>query len=643
MCGILALLLNSKNKEIDKETRKHLLQMSRNLRHRGPDASGFIETKTGLFAHERLSIIDPFGGSQPIEINYGFSEDYGHDEHIILTVNGEIYNHKELRERFENDYEFYYDGCGSYPYKFKTGSDCEVIIPLYLKKKFTFSEETTHDYDNHTFTHEEIVDILDQLDGQFSFVLHDVRTGNTLVARDPFGITPLYYGIDAKSNILFASEMKALESCVNVFPFEPGHYMFISGSKCVETHLYEKKKTYKFTPAMFREVKCIPYFQYTDVGSWVKRKDKVSVPTLDEKYHYKECKDESYDYSRMIREKFEEAVHKRLMADVPFGVLLSGGLDSSLVASITQRYFKAHPEFNPYIRDLNSFSIGLEDSPDLKAAQRVADYIGTRHHNFTFTVQEGINALRDVIYHLETPDITTVRASTPMYLLSRKVKSLGIKMVLSGEGSDELLGGYLYFHNAPSDEAHQLECKRRLLQLGYFDCLRANKSTMSWGLEARTPFLDKEFVASCIELPKDLKGTMKHTDTPQMEKHCIRSAFDMKDANGKQVYLPEDILWRQKEQFSDGVGYSWIDDLKTYTEKQIDTYYIDEWNFRQMKYPVNTPDTKEALYYRIIFDELFPGRASTFKKWVPMTEWEGVGADPSGRAQSVHVASKQIE
>jgi len=286
---------------------------------------------------------------------------------------------------------------------------------------------------------------------------------------------------------------------------------------------------------------------------------------------------------------------------------------------------------------LNSFSIGLKNSPDLIAAQKVADYIGTKHHSFNFTIKEGLNALRDVIYHLETYDVTTIRASTPMYLLSRKIKALGIKMVLSGEGSDELLGGYLYFHKAPNDEEHQKECKRRLLQLGYFDCLRANKSTMAWGLEARTPFLDTEFVNFCININKDIKGTSSYTDKPKMEKHCLRKAFDINDENGNPLYLPSEILWRQKEQFSDGVGYGWIDHLKDYTKEYVKAHCFQDFCVAHLIYPHNTPDTEEAFYYRMVFEELFPNRETAVKKWMPMTEWEGVSSDPSGRAQGSHI------
>jgi asparagine synthase (glutamine-hydrolysing) len=614
MCGILALLLRNKI-ILSKGLKQHMLEMARELRHRGPDANGYVETDTGIFLHERLSIIDPSGGSQPIVFNDGLSHEYGRSENLILTVNGEIYNHKELRKEFETK-DIYYDGCSSYPYVFQTGSDCEVINALYLEEKHK---------DNHNNTvllsDKQICHMLDRLDGQFSFILCDDDIGMTLVARDPFGITPLYYGIDKNNNVLFASEMKALKLCDKVFTFKAGHYIYFCHRYDENLYSYDwKVKTPKQT--VFDNIECKPYFKY---GKFNKVYNPYNA-IVTHKDMYKE-----------IREIFETAVHKRLMSDVPFGVLLSGGLDSSLVASITQRYLKEHPEFNSVFKNLNSFSIGLEDSPDLIAAKKVADYIGTTHHNFHFTIEEGIAALRDVIYHLETYDVTTIRASIPMYLLSRKIKSLGIKMVLSGEGSDELLGGYLYFHKAPTDEAHQMECKRRLLELGYFDCLRANKSTMAWGLEARTPFLDKEFVDYCIELPSEFKGTYNNVNNPLIEKHCLRKAFDLSDDNGKSIYLPSEILWRQKEQFSDGVGYGWIDHLKNYTEKNIDDHHYQDFCMSKLIYPYNTPDTKEAFYYRMIFEELFPNRETTVKKWIPMTEWKGVGSDPSGRSQSTHI------
>lgn len=592
MCGILALLLRNNN-TLSKESKQHMLEMARKIRHRGPDDSGSIETETGFFLHERLSIIDPFSGCQPI---------YDKKNKLILVVNGEIYNYKELREKY-NEYEY------------QTGSDCEVIIAIYahLQKNEFYGYREGYPW----MSQHNIYKLFEQLDGQFSFILHDMDADMTLVGRDPYGITPLYYGIDKEHNILFASEMKSLKSCINVFPFDAGHYMYFC-------HKYIRQDD-------MCDVKCRPYFEFSELNNV----HKPYVPL--------ELTDLSYDTYDIIRQKFEKAVHKRLMADVPFGVLLSGGLDSSLVASITQRFLKANPEFNPYFKNLNSFSIGLKGSPDLVAAQKVADFIGTKHHSFTFTLEEGINALKDVIYHLETYDITTIRASTPMYLLSRKVKSLGIKMVLSGEGSDELLGGYLYFHKAPNDEAHQMECKRRLLQLGYFDCLRANKSTMAWGLEARTPFLDKEFVDYCINLPREMKGVNCYTDKPQMEKHCLRKAFDVDDDEGNPVYLPSEILWRQKEQFSDGVGYGWIDHLKDYTQTYVEDHHFKDFCMADMIYPHNTPDTEEAFYYRMIFEELFPNRETTVKKWVPMTDWEGVNPDPSGRHQEAHFGDTSEE
>jgi asparagine synthase (glutamine-hydrolysing) len=586
MCGILAIISKY---NITHEMKQTMLRMSRKLRHRGPDSNGMYELPNAMFLHERLSIVDPFGGSQPIvdELN-GY----------VLLVNGEIYNHQKIRDSELSKQE-------NIRYNFKTKSDCEAINALYhniLKRD-----------DKRFLSNLDIGEIFSNLDGQFSFVLHDYVNKTTLVGRDPFGITPLYYGVDAEGNIYFASELKALEPCIKVYTFEPGHYMY-------------------FPTEGFSQTVTHPYFKHIKDGYWAKNP-------------YQRVTTDSTVFS-LVKNTFEEAVIKRLMADVPFGVLLSGGLDSSLVASIVQKYMKGNPDFNPYVKNLNSFSIGLHDSPDLIAAQKVADFLGTKHHNFTFTIEEGLNALRDVIYHLETYDITTIRASTPMYLLSRKIKSLGIKMVLSGEGSDELLGGYLYFHNAPDDEEHQNECKRKLLDLGYFDCLRANKSTMAWGLEARVPFLDTKMVKQCIDLPYELKGCKNASVTnpesskinpTNIEKYVIRKAFDIRDDNGKPVYLPDEILWRQKEQFSDGVGYGWIDSLKEYTSNLVTNNHMKDYEIRHLIYPFNTPDTKEAFYYRMIFEELFPNRENTVKAWMPLTRWRGVGSDPSGRAQSTHV------
>lgn len=588
MCGILAIISKS---NITHEVKQNMLRMSRKLRHRGPDSSGVFELSNAMFLHERLSIVDLFGGFQPIidELNS-----------YVLIVNGEIYNHQKIRDMELSKPE-------NIRYNFKTKSDCEVINALYhniLKRD-----------DKKFLSKLDICEIFLNLDGQFSFVLHDIINKTTLIGRDPLGITPLYYGVDAEGNIYFASELKALEPCIKVYTFEPGHYMY-------------------FPTEEFSQTVTHPYLYFKDIkdGCWIKN-SYLPVNT-------------NNDILSLVKKTFEKAVIKRLMADVPFGVLLSGGLDSSLIASIVQKYMIENPDFNPYVKRLNSFSIGLLDSPDLIAAQKVADFLGTKHHNFTFTIKEGFDALRDVIYHLETYDITTIRASIPMYLLSRKIKSLGIKMVLSGEGSDELLGGYLYFHNAPDDEEHQKECKRKLLDLGYFDCLRANKSTMAWGLEARFPFLDTNMVKQCINLPYELKGcknaSVINPETSKInpnniEKYVIRKAFDVRDSENKPLYLPDEILWRQKEQFSDGVGYGWIDSLKDYTSKLVSESHMKYYDIRHIIYPFNTPDTKEAFYYRMIFEELFPNRENTVKVWMPLTKWRGVGSDPSGRAQSAHV------
>ena len=378
------------------------------------------------------------------------------------------------------------------------------------------------------------------------------------------------------------------------------------------------------------------YFKYTENGKWQLTPFADESNNLITQYHYDPQpilnNEEEADLLTKIRTTFENAVIKRLMTDVPFGILLSGGLDSSLVASVAVRYIRAHPEIygeNPII---HTFSIGDKDGTDLPFARKVAEFLGTRHHEIPFTVEEGLNAIEDIIYYLETYDITTIRASTPHYLLSRKIQSLGIKMVLSGEGSDEILGGYLYFHQAPSDKEHQIECKKRVMDLGYFDCLRADKSTMANGLEGRYPFLDTEFVKLCININKDVK-TQKG-----IEKYILRKAFDLTDEALVSAYLPDEVLWRQKEQFSDSVTYRWIDTLKEITEKEVKDNYLTAYNHREYLYPYNTPHTMEAFYYRIAFEKMFPNREKTVKYWLPNTMWSGVKSnDPSGRAQGCHI------
>jgi asparagine synthase (glutamine-hydrolysing) len=524
--------------------------------------------------HERLSIVGVESGAQPLT---------NADESIILAVNGEIYNHRQIRKHLKE------------PYHFKTASDCEVIIPLYL---------------------EHGLDAPKYLDGMFSFVLYDKKLDRIIAARDPIGVVTLYQGLASgeKSSVYFASELKCLHPvCDKIEAFPPGHiYDSLTGERT-------------------------RYFQPT----WWDEKRTPSTP-LDLK---------------ALRETFETAVRKRLMAEVPFGVLLSGGLDSSLVASIAQRETKRLQKLQQeasgfeeesaeamdrgeglvgidddnklsttmFFPQLNSFSIGLPGSPDNEAALKVAKFLGTKHHVMTFTIQEGLDALSDVIYHLETYDVTTIRASTPMYLLSRKIKAMGIKMVLSGEGSDEIFGGYLYFHNAPDKAAFHEECVKRVKNLHLADCLRANKSTSAWGLEARVPFLDKQF----LELAMNIDPQEKMITKDRIEKYILRKAFDTPE----DPYLPDEILWRQKEQFSDGVGYGWIDALKDTAEKMV----TDE----QMKNPKpewgsDIPDTKEAYWYRCMFDEHFPPScASTVMRWTP--KWSKQ-TDPSGRAIAVHQA-----
>ena len=554
MCGILACICNDSSNRGEIKDRQHYINLSKKIRHRGPDWSGIYYNKDGKIAicHERLSIVGIDSGSQPI-----INEELG----IVLSVNGEIYNHKELYEIVLHN-----------KYVPKGESDCEVII--YLYKEFG-------------------VNFVKMLDGIFSFVLYDIKNDCVYVARDPIGVIPLYHGIDFDSNCYFVgSELKAIQhDCSNVNVFPPGHY--ILNKRDNKMALYDTVSYYK---PLYLQKKS---FINSDI-------DVIKTN---------------------VRNSLISSVQKRLMTDVPFGVLLSGGLDSSLIASITNNLIKT--KGSVWGTNLHSFSIGLKDAPDLKYAKKVADYLGTIHHEINFTVQDGIDCLRDLIYNLETYDVTTIRASTPMYLLSRIIKSMGIKMVLSGEGADEVFGGYLYFHNAPNSQQFHEECIDRVSNLHHFDCLRANKSTMSWGIEARVPFLDKSFLETSMMIDPCLKLNKER----KIEKFILRDAFDIEGSNGRK-YLPDEILWRQKEQFSDGVGYNWIDGVKEYCEKHITD---EEFSQVNVNYIDDVPKTKEALYFRKIFDELFPRRESIVPRWVPRTDWEGVSYDPSGRAQSVHV------
>lgn len=575
MCGFVgAFDLNSGSKPIDEglkeELRAQVLDMSKKIRHRGPDWSGVYTGDNAILSHERLSIVDPLSGKQPLVSD---------DGKIILAANGEIYNHKEIRKEFEGKYNF------------QTGSDCEAIIPLY--KKFRESGDFTL--------------MIEKLSGIFAFALYDSENDVYLVARDEIGVIPLYQGWDKAGRYYVASELKALEGeCQTIEEFPNGHYFYSKDEKPV--------RWYKRKWENFDAVKNNP--RATD------DKGEIINPSVIEK----------------VRNGLESAVKQQLMSDVPYGVLLSGGLDSSIIAAITQKFSKKRIESDSkeaaWWPQLHSFAIGLEGSPDLIAAQKAADYIGTVHHEVHFTIQEALDALPDVIYHIETYDITTVRASTPMYLLARVIKSMGIKMILSGEGSDELFGGYLYFHKAPDAKEFHEELVRKMSKLHLYDCLRANKSLMAWGVEGRVPFLDKEFIDIAMSLNPSDKMNIRLPDGKQrVEKWILRKAFE--------DMLPEEICWRQKEQFSDGVGYNWIDTLKKMTEEKVSDA---EFARRENRFPVNPPKTKEEYYYREIYSKLFPSDSAA--KVVPheagvacstakALEWDAAWKnmdEPSGRA-----------
>jgi asparagine synthase (glutamine-hydrolysing) len=475
---------------------------------------------------------------------------------MALTVNGEIYNHLQIREALvARGFTFY------------TKSDCEVII---------------HGYEA------DGLKILDQISGIFSFVLYDPTLKNYLAARDPIGVNPLYQGWHKDGSVWFASEMKCLVGiCERIINFPPGHY-------------YTSE-----------EGKHVPYYK----PEWRLTK---SIPT------------QRVDFVK-LRESLVSCVKSQMMSEVPFGVLLSGGLDSSLIAAIAAKHMPANGH------RLQSFCIGFSGSPDMVYAQQVADALGTEHHAFCITIEEAQDMLRDVIYHLETFDVTTIRASTPMFLLARHIKAYGVKMVLSGEGSDEIFGGYLYFHEAPNAAAFHEECLDRVENLHLADCLRANKSTMAWGLEVRVPFLDVDFLDVAMKIRPEDKMCTKEDGSARMEKHILRQAFDVQESG--ESYLPRQVLWRQKEQFSDGVGYTWIDTLKVFTESEVPN---DRFQNAKDIFPHDTPTTKEAFYYRDIFERLFPSAAcrSTVKRWIPRLDW-GCKEDPSGRAQKVHTEGYQ--
>lgn len=545
MCGIVCAF---ELKESSETLRPKLLSMAKCLRHRGPDWSGIYSNEKAILAHERLAIVDPTSGKQPL-----FSE----DKNLILAANGEIYNHQVLRKQFNGNYNF------------QTQSDCEVILALYKEKGTKF---------------------LDELNGIFGFALYDAEKDEYFIARDHMGIIPLYIGWDQNGTFYVASELKALEGhCTKIELFPPGHY------------LSSKENGYQ---------------------KWYQR----------DWMEYENVKNNETSISE-LREALEAAVHRQLMSDVPYGVLLSGGLDSSITSALAKKYSDKRIESGDtdaaWWPRLHSFATGLEGSPDLAAARKVAEYLDTVHHEVKFTIQEGIDAIKDVIYQLETYDVTTIRASTPMYLMARAIKAMGIKMVLSGEGADEIFGGYLYFHKAPNAKEFHEETVRKLDKLHQYDCLRANKSLAAWGIEGRVPFLDKEF----MDVAMRINPQEKMINGERMEKWILRKAFE--------DYLPASVAWRQKEQFSDGVGYSWIDTLKEMVNTQVSDEQLKNSHF---KFPVQPPRSKEEYFYRSVFTQHFPSDAAALS--VPSVasvacstptalEWDESFRnlnDPSGRA-----------
>ncbi|MBT3524021.1 MAG: asparagine synthase B [Flavobacteriaceae bacterium] len=547
MCGIVCALDLKQSSDL---LRSQVLEMSKKVRHRGPDWNGIHCGKNVLLAHERLAIVDPASGNQPI---------YSDDKNLILAANGEIYNHQQLRAQLSSDYAF------------QTNSDCEIILALYKEKGVNF---------------------IDDLNGIFGFVLYDEQNDEYLIARDHMGIIPLYMGWDKHGTFYISSELKALEGiCNKIEIFPPGHFMSSTDNQLVKW--YDR--------------------------DWM---------------NFDSVKDNETNLED-LQTALENAVHRQLMSDVPYGVLLSGGLDSSITSALAKKYSKNRVESNDvksaWYPQLHSFAVGLKGSPDLIAAQKVADHIDSIHHEITFTVQEGLDAIKDVIYHLETYDVTTIRASTPMYLMARVIKSMGIKMVLSGEGADEIFGGYLYFHKAPDSKEFHEETVRKLDKLYQYDCLRANKSLAAWGIEGRVPFLDKEFIDVAMRInPKD-----KMINSEKMEKWVLRKSFEQ--------YLPESVAWRQKEQFSDGVGYDWIDSLKDLVNEKVTD---DMFKNAKFTFPFQTPMSKEEYYYRSIFEEHYPSETSaTTVPSVPSVacstpialEWDKTFKnlnDPSGRSVS---------
>ena len=568
MCGIVAIL---NVKQQTQDLRQKALKMSQKIRHRGPDWSGIYCGSSAILAHERLSIVDPESGGQPL---------FSPDKQQVLAVNGEIYNHQEIRRRYAGQYDF------------QTRSDCEVILSLYRewRQKLPTTEQVLS-----------ISSLLEQLSGIFAFVLYDEQNNEFLIARDPIGVIPLYIGYDKEGTVYVASELKALEGqCERYEPFLPGHYLY--SREGISMQRYYRRD----------------WFEYNAV-----KDNSASVDA--------------------IHDALQDAVRRQLMSDVPYGVLLSGGLDSSVISAIAEKFSQNRIEDNSQTRAywprLHSFAVGLKGAPDLEKARQVAEHIGTVHHEINYTIQEGLDAIRDVIYYIETYDVTTVRASTPMYLLARVIKSMGIKMVLSGEGADEIFGGYLYFHKAPTPQDFHEETVRKLSKLHLYDCLRANKSLAAWGIEGRVPFLDKEFLDVAMRTNPQAKMCPGQT----IEKKIIREAFAH--------LLPDEVAWRQKEQFSDGVGYSWIDTLKSVTAAAVSDKQMEHASER---FPINPPKNKEEYYYRSIFEEHFPSdsaarsvpsEASVACSTAIALQWDETFRnmnDPSGRAvKGVHIKAYQ--
>ena len=585
MCGIVSIF---NIQEQTPELRQQALRMSQKIRHRGPDWSGIYCGGSAILAHERLSIVDPESGRQPL---------FAPDKKQVLAVNGEIYNHQNIRARFAGKYQY------------QTGSDCEVILSLYREMRAD-SDFDTFIYKGEDALHARISKMLEELNGIFAFALYDAERDEFLIARDPIGVIPLYIGYDKDGKVLVASELKALEGqCDHYEPFLPGHYY------------------YSKNPGMKRYY-TRDWFEYAAMQNKYKIDDKQNAAE-----QLKNAEPQEKAAVKEIHDALEASVKRQLMSDVPYGVLLSGGLDSSVISAVAEKFSSTRVEnggeTKAYWPRLHSFAVGLKGAPDLAKARLVAEHIGTVHHEINYTIQEGLDAIRDVIYFIETYDVTTVRASTPMYLLARVIRSMGIKMVLSGEGADEVFGGYLYFHKAPDAKAFHEETVRKLGKLYLYDCLRANKSLAAWGIEGRVPFLDKEF----LDVAMGMNPVLKMCPDKTIEKKVVREAFaDL---------LPEEVVWRQKEQFSDGVGYSWIDTLKQITASAVSD---EQMAHAAERFPINPPQNKEEYYYRSIFAEHFPSDSAA--KSVPSVPsvacstaealaWDASFKnqnDPSGRA-----------